>query len=295
MRVAIFFDGKNYHKGWESQANGRKVDFPKMAAWLVGRVQGVHLWGAYYYTGVETGPAGESAAQKNLARFLNKLEILPGFFVRRFERKVRRTRCRHCRQEQQYTQEKEVDTTMVADMLRLAAVNAFDIMVLVSGDRDHAPAVDGVLLLGKKVYVASWAGLGLAQRIRKAAFDHIDLTEGLDHFAEPAKLAPSAAGTATQPSSLGVTQCPSDAAVKTVPSEGDSQFLNELRNAEAKFSGAYVGLNYFLRKWRSSSLDPSPEVRGRILDRLVSEGKIEIYRAPDANQAVRTVVVVPTP
>ena len=68
---------------------------------------------------------------------------------------------------------------MVADMLRLAAVGAFDILVLMSGDADHAPAVEGVRALGRQAYVATWGGIGLSRRIRRAAFDHIDLCDSL--------------------------------------------------------------------------------------------------------------------
>ena len=131
MRVAIFIDGKNFYSGYKSAAPQRRVDFPKMADWLVAQARGSFLWGVYYYTGVETGAAAETDEQKGLARFLNMLELQPGFFVLRFNRKFKTRRCASCQALDRYSQEKEVDTTMVADMLRLAAVNAFDIMVLV--------------------------------------------------------------------------------------------------------------------------------------------------------------------
>ena len=60
-------------------------------------------------------------------------EMLPGYFVQRFSRRTKSYHCRECQAENYYTQENEVDTTMVADMLRLAAVGAFDILVLMSG------------------------------------------------------------------------------------------------------------------------------------------------------------------
>jgi uncharacterized LabA/DUF88 family protein len=43
-----------------------------------------------------------------------------------------------------FTQRKEVDSTMVTDMFRPAAVGVFDIVVLMSGDADRSPAVKGV-------------------------------------------------------------------------------------------------------------------------------------------------------
>ena len=157
MRVAIFFDGKNFHTGFKSStAPGTRVDFPAMAAWLVQRAGGSTLWRAHYYTGVERGDAAESDAQVGLGKFLRVLECQPGFFVHRFPRKVEHRACPSCGASVKFTQEKEVDTTMVADMLRLAAVDGFDVLVLVSGDADLAPAVENVRSLGKKVFVATW-------------------------------------------------------------------------------------------------------------------------------------------
>lgn len=151
-----------------------------MSEWIREKVGGVVLWGSYYYTGVERA---EEPSSPSLQAFLDRLETERGYFVRRFPRAVRFIRCSACGCEQRITMEKEVDTSMVAEMLRLAAVNAFDIMVLVSGDADHAPAVEGVRALGKQVWVATWAGHGLSDRLRKVAFDHIDLRDGLGIFA----------------------------------------------------------------------------------------------------------------
>jgi uncharacterized LabA/DUF88 family protein len=177
-----FFDGKNFHSGWRDEASGRRLTFPKLSKWLVERVGGSLLWGAYYYTGIEMGPASVTEGQKKLAGFLDMLELQPGFFVKRFPRKTTMFQCAACGAENRYTQEKEVDTTMVADMLRLAAVGAFDVLVLVSGDSDHAPAVEGVRAIGRQAYVSTWGRAGLSARLRKAAFDHIDLMEGLSSF-----------------------------------------------------------------------------------------------------------------
>ncbi len=191
MRVALFFDGKNYWSGWRCRASGTSVDLAKLSKWVVAKAGGSRFVGSFYYTGIETGEAAETEQQKNLARFLATVELLPGFFVRRFERVARRIRCRQCSCETSFTQEKEVDTSMVADMLRMAAVDAFDVLVLVSGDADLTPAVEGVQSLGKQVFVASWAGEGLSKRIRRAAFDHINLIEGITDFAALNQSAPS--------------------------------------------------------------------------------------------------------
>jgi uncharacterized LabA/DUF88 family protein len=288
MRVALFFDGKNFYSGWKDQAGARTIDFERLSAWIVSRVGGSFLWGAYYYTGIE--PETGTAANR-LAAFLNMLELRPGFFVHRFPRKKRSTHCESCGAENQYTAEKEVDTTMVADMLRLAAVGAFDILVLVSGDADHAPAVEGVRLLGKQAYVATWGGSGLSARLRKAAFDHIDLFSGLPSFevgvaeaAQPPLTSHSAAmASGAEPPSPAIE----------VPPEGTGDnlaarvFLAELAVAEQRFSTGYVGVNYFVTKWKSQKLDSSPIVRRRVLHRLAEAKEVELYDAPNGEKALR--------
>jgi len=293
MRVGIFFDGKNFYSGWRAAAEGTTIDFIKLSEWLVAEVGGTRLWGAYYYTGIETGELAKTEGQKKLVGFLDHLELLRGFFVHRFPRKVRRRSCEHCGSPNVYTLEKEVDTTMVADMLRLAAVNAFDAAILVSGDSDHAPAVEGVRAIGKQVFVATWGKEGLSPRIRKAAFDHIDLTEGLPHFLSTSRAVPPAPPSKPLPAAPVPTTVPRSQP-GSVPSQGvdkgdaESVFLEELARAESYFKSGYVGLNYFLRNWKCPRLAPDFQARNRILQKLVEREKVEVYDAPDGNKALRT-------
>lgn len=308
MRVAIFIDGKNFHAGMRATAGAVRLDFPRMAAWLVQRAQGSDLWGAHYYTGIERGEAATSDAQQGLVRFLNAIELQPGFFVRRFPRKSEHHRCPHCGEQITYTQEKEVDTTMVADMLRLAAVDGFDILILASGDADLAPAVENVRALGKKVYIATWGREQLAPRLRQVAFDHIDLGEGLAAFRyQPAVITDTVAAAAVvaaaatpeaQPTMIaavmGITNAASldvelrdDRPRVDIEQEAEDVFLAELSNAERQFSGGYVGASYFLQKWRSPRLDADPSTRQRLLNRLVDSGRVEVYDAADGSKAIR--------
>ncbi len=355
MRVCIFFDGKNFHSGWRDEASGRRLTFPKLSKWLVERVGGSLLWGAYYYTGIEMGPASVTEGQKKLAGFLDMLELQPGFFVKRFPRKTTMFQCANCGAENRYTQEKEVDTTMVADMLRLAAVGAFDVLVLVSGDSDHAPAIEGVRAIGRQAYVSTWGRAGLSARLRKAAFDHIDLMEGLSFFEDsdgalpPVPPAPEPRYTTedlppTTPAvllnaspvvSLAAPVASSKDSSSLVPSvlpaplvsmgtslgedetneqqsqhennvvfaasaafvaganpsyeptEEEVYFIEELRAAERRLRNGYVGANYFVTRWQSSRLDPSPDARRRMLEHLVTTGLIEVYHAVDGNAALR--------
>ncbi|MBI2922263.1 MAG: NYN domain-containing protein [Planctomycetes bacterium] len=287
MRVVLFFDGKNFYAGWKDQTAGRDIDFRKLSQWIVKSVGGDHLWGAYYYTGVEADLAQRSPSQDKLDNFLEMLTLQPGFFVQRFPQKMRTTTCPQCGAQNRFSQEKEVDTTMTADMLRLAAVNAFDMAVLISGDADLVPAVEGVRALGKQVYVASWGSSGLSARIRRAAFDHINLAEGLEQFARaPGESwdAHHAVTTTGEPITL-----PAGAEAETIL----TACVEEIRRAQAAMPGGYVGVHFFVTRWRSERLAEIPDLRRRALDRLVEQNRIEIYLTADGIQAVRIKEPVP--
>jgi hypothetical protein len=239
---------------------------------------------------------------------------------------------------------------MVADMLRLAAVGAFDVLVLVSGDSDHAPAIEGVRAIGRQAYVSTWGRAGLSARLRKAAFDHIDLMEGLSFFEDAEGALPPVPPTSepryaaedlppTSPATLATPpvasiaapvpparetspSVPPSAPVTNLltpeeemnesqhqhengavfaasaayvagsnpsyePTEEEVYFIEELRAAERRLRNGYVGANYFVTRWQSSRLDPSPDARRRMLEHLVTTGLIEVYHALDGNAALR--------
>jgi len=274
MRIALFIDGKNFYAGWKDKGSSKKIDFTKMAAWLVKQAGGSHMWGAFYYTGIETGSNANSEGQQKLIAFLDMIEMQPGYYVKRFPRKSQSFQCEHCGKDNHYTQEKEVDTTMVADMLRMAAVDAFDILVLVSGDADYTPALEGVQAIGKQTYVATWSGAGLSSRIRKAAYAHIDLINGLDEFGyTDDSVHPESCNNENEPS-------------YSIEDEYDV-FVSEVKRAQQKFEGGYVGASYFVSRWGSDLISNSPNERRKILDHLVEQGRIDLYDAPDGKKAIR--------
>lgn len=309
MKVALFFDGKNFYSGWRERASRQPLDFTMLSKWLVRRVSGDVLWGAYYYTGIETGISATGTGQTALTSFLDNLEMLPGYFVHRFPRRSKSYHCRECTAENYFTQENEVDTTMVADMLRLAAVGAFDILVLMSGDADHAPAVEGVRALGRQVYVATWGGVGLSRRIRKVAFDHIDLVDALQECSRPEAMTTdllidepiinplgisleqpfpdfsttNATSSFLEESALDTTDLTSLLNEHT-PTDA---LIDEIRRAEAKFPTGYVGVNFFVNRWQANNLNPDPEVRRRLIDQVVREDRIELYTTDEGTKAIR--------
>ena len=297
MRVGIFFDGKNFYSGWRATAEGTTIDFVKLSEWLVKKANGSRLWGAYYYTGIETGELARTEGQRRLVVFLDQLELLRGFFVHRFQRKARHRRCEKCGAISTYSQEKEVDTTMVADMLRLAAVDAFDAAILVSGDSDHWPAVEGVRAIGKQVYVATWGKEGLSARVRKAAFDHIDLRDGLAQFISTPKDVALPVVPAKPTASVPVRAVAPEGEVAPVVARSaggedtEAVFLDELARAENHFRNGYVGANYFLRNWKSPRLAPDFQARNRILQKLLEKGKVETFDTSDGKKGLRTKAV----
>ena len=285
MRVALFFDGKNFYSGWREATQGKRIDFSKLADWLVMKAHGTSLWGAYYFTSIEDAPQGQaSETQQKLVGFLDMLETQSGFFVNTFKRRISTVTCAECGFENRHSQDKEVDTAMVAKMVQMAASDAFDTLVLMSGDSDYAPAIEAVRTLGKQVYVGSWAATGVSKKIRSVAFDHINLLEGLQRF-ERDDLAYDD-GPSPDDDFADRSDEPTEVRAITGDHSMDA-FISELQQAQNKFNGGYVGLGYFLTRWRSPFLDSTPDIRRHVLDRLLAEGFIETYSAPDGALAIR--------
>lgn len=153
-------------KSWDSDF---EVDYNQLTRTVLEEIDPAATFnGAYYYVG--TGPGSD------LSRFISHLKLQPGYFVRTRERKHRSRDCPKCHQKIEYTEEKEVDTLMVSEMIQLAAQDAFGVAVLFSGDSDLVPAAESLRALGKKVIIATWGGRGLSKRLREYAFSQIDLT-----------------------------------------------------------------------------------------------------------------------
>lgn len=272
MRVALFFDGKNHMKDLRRTARDTWLDHGAMAAWVTEHVGGTRMTAAYYYTGVPH-PTDDGAERRALGDLLEDLEKRPGFFVRRFNRRAATRSCPHCSEPIHYTEEKMVDTSLVAEVIQLAVADAFDVAVLFSGDLDLAPALTALQALGKPVWIATFGAQGLSRSLVRSAWSSIDLLEHLEHFATQG-LGPEP--TATEGFSL----------------EGgdlDEEMLRELRRAETHFAagGGFVGAHYFLHRWKGHGIPDSPDVRRQAVQRLMSMGSIEAYMV-DGKTALRT-------
>jgi len=70
----------------------------------------------------------------------------------------------------------------------------------------------------------------------------------------------------------------------------DDLWVAEVRRAEDRFGpDGYVGYGYFINNWKSQSLPHGLQSRKPVIDRLVKEGRLEVYEAPDGKEAIRSV------
>lgn len=257
-RVAIFIDGKNFYEGLRASNTISRVDFREMAEYIAKEVGGGVVTGLHYYTAImprkpeEGDDTAPGRGKGTLEGFLHFLETQQGCFVHRFNRKTRSVQCSECGNTHYYSEEKEVDTSLVASMIQLAAADAFDIGVLCSGDADHTPALVAMRNLGKPAWVGTFGGHGLSRRLRQEAYGHIDLSIIL-------------------------------------PSENvEYDVVAAVSEAQEYFGGErYVGLNMFVARWRSQHLPQIYDERQALVQEAIDTGAVEIYEAEDGNKAIR--------
>lgn len=280
MRVALFFDGKNFFCSMSRRHPNLEVDYDKLAHWVVEQVAGSagDFVGAHYYTGhFDLRPSSPHP----FTRFLTNLEYRRGYSVDREPRVRRRSKCSTCGHVRMYRTEKRVDTRLVADMIHYAAVGAYDIAVLLSGDQDLIPAVDATERLGRRVYVATWGREGLSAELRRRCFGGIDLSQGIGTFGtgrQPLRQARPAAGTACQSVSAATPSGPPPAS----PVDLERAVVAEVSNACAKLP--YLSRWYFENKWIGPSLPPqgSSERRAAV-DAALTGGQVECFAHVDGN------------
>jgi uncharacterized LabA/DUF88 family protein len=95
-----------------------------------------------------------------------------------------------CRFENKVYEEKCVDISLAVEMLYMATVpGAYDVAVLVTGDKDFIPVLEKTRLLGKRVAIASVrssASVDLVQpEARLRDFDVIWLDDYIDELVVP--------------------------------------------------------------------------------------------------------------
>ncbi len=271
MRVAIFIDGKNFHSSLRDRLNNSYMDFPKLASWIVqqvGRPEKPLDWVVHYYTGVDVRDQ-ESEGQKRLSRFLGHLERLPMFHVRKVARKDFPIQCRECGFSQSLYKV-DVEVEVVVDMLSMAQDKVYDIAVLVSTDPAYGHAVERLQSQGIPVWVATWGEMPLSTQVRANMAGRIDLMDGLSHFGSGAR-----------------DLTPSTPVQSPIPKLDPQVVIDEVRRAMTHLVDGFVGLGYFLNKWRSANLPESPGLRRALLHPLVQSGQLEVYRTDCDHDAIR--------
>ena len=150
-RVMVFIDLANVQRSVRSkESSGFRLDYYRLVKELVGPRR---LIGAYVFDAVSSADRTSIEPKKRLHDALRYL----GF----------RVVAREVAFEEE-GQQKEVDVALATEMLVGALRNAFDVAILVSGDRDFVPAVERLRTEGKRVEIAFFGGA--VENERRSAF-----------------------------------------------------------------------------------------------------------------------------
>lgn len=176
LRVRIFLDFWNFSLSLRRADNAFMVDWKPVGPFFAAEAgklvdpkaqvvfEALHVYGSF-------NPA---KPQDNKLKnwFTNKLDKMPGTHVVLVERQQKMgypkcpqcqteaTHCASCQADMRGTEEKGVDTRIVADMISLAWANAYDVAVLVSSDRDFVPVADFLQTKGIKVVHGAFPPMG---------------------------------------------------------------------------------------------------------------------------------------
>ncbi|MCB1339487.1 MAG: NYN domain-containing protein [Pseudooceanicola sp.] len=146
--------------------------------------EGVHVYGSYDPNG------NNDHAFKSW--FTNVLDKMPGVHANlRPRQKIRSApkcpsckfaveKCSSCGEDMRGTQEKGVDTAIVTDMIKLAWVDAYDVAVIVSADKDFVPVAEFLQTRGLKVIHAAFPPKG--SQLSQKCWASFNVTSIMDEF-----------------------------------------------------------------------------------------------------------------
>jgi len=196
LRIRTFVDFWNFSLELRRQDAGCMTDWSKIGPLFTAEAgklvdsgsmitfEGMHVYGSF-------DPAKPNDA-KLRNWFTNKLDKMPGVHVTLLERQKKRgypqcpscqaevTVCPACGADMRGTEEKGVDTRMVADMISLAWANAYDVAVLVSADRDFVPVADFLQTKGIKVVHGCFPPKG--SHLSQRCWASMNITKLMDQF-----------------------------------------------------------------------------------------------------------------
>jgi uncharacterized LabA/DUF88 family protein len=182
LRVRVFVDFWNFSLELRRRDAAFRADWKKIGPLFTTEAaaladpnslpsfEGMHVYGSF--------DPGKPNDAKLRHWFTNTLDKMPGVHATLLERQQKRgypkcpvcqneaTNCSACSADMRGTEEKGVDTRIVADMISLAWANAYDAAVLVSSDRDFVPVADFLQTKGIKVVHGAFPPKGshLSQR-----------------------------------------------------------------------------------------------------------------------------------
>lgn len=175
-RLMIFIDGSNLDGG--ASGFGKQVDCIKLVKVLS---EGRNLKRAYYYGSIHPNPNNDKAIADSVDGKIGFYHMLEynGFKTRIIPRRKRNIeskceKCNHIASNETFI-EKGVDIALASDVLSLAAANAYDVAIIVSGDYDFREIIDTVQRQGLIVEVAYFRNQGINKEMIRLADRFIDL------------------------------------------------------------------------------------------------------------------------
>jgi hypothetical protein len=186
--VKLFLDFWNFQLGWndymtpDRRSSGQQPvkilwkDVPSVLIAELPTILGPGIpyvyKGARIYASVNPAQGGKD---EGLKKFLhNVLGQMTGFQVAVRDRRPKKDRCPHCKEEIHGTVEKGVDSLIVSDLFEGAINDAYDVAILLSNDSDFAPAVRTIQeRLNKQVIHVGFRYGG--NEIRTACWGHVIL------------------------------------------------------------------------------------------------------------------------
>ena len=159
--VMIFIDGSNMFHSIKRFKTGYRLDYEKLVKHLV---RDRNLVRPYYYCSIGVPPRPQQI------NFLKKLRTLRFTVVDKPLKKRGET----------YV-EKGVDVALVTDLLSMAYKNAYDVAIVVSGDKDVQGAIEEVKRSGKRVEVAAF-GSATSEDMKTCGDDFVDLESIADQI-----------------------------------------------------------------------------------------------------------------
>lgn len=176
-RAVLFIDGSNWYHSLKRIEVSSKLDYRAVAAKLI---RNRELVGTRYYVGRVTGDLRRMREQEHYLSFLRDRGVSVHLGIvrrnpmnRQFVRERRRLAERisgyaaaipaevreaietFYRSDYPQFVEKQVDTRMSVDLVRMAYRDEYDAAYILSADSDFIPAVEAVRELGKTVFAAS--------------------------------------------------------------------------------------------------------------------------------------------